>query len=203
MKKAKKTCASVSAGSAMGLARPLEDSLTLANLRVAYSGESAAYDRYLAFAREAGEEGYEPVASLFRAAARSEQIHARNHLEALNGDGGPNPQNTDTTNVQSTRDSLQEAIQGEVYERDEMYPSFLHQARGDGNKQAARSFQLAQKAETQHAALFTQSLQDLERLRGESVVYSVCPVCGFTTANGETTRCPLCSTPAERFEKVS
>src|SRR5262249_47166853 len=139
------------------------ESLTLANLQTAYSDESSARERYLAFARETEEEGYEPVASLFRAAARAEEIHARNHLDAMNGSTALLQIESRSVLVQSTRDSLEDAIQVEVYQRDEIYPSFVHQARVEGNRGAARSFQLAQRVEAQHAVLFTQSLQELER----------------------------------------
>ena len=180
-----------------------EEPVTPANLQTAYSGEMNAHTRYLEFAKEADEEGYAPVASLFRAAARSEQIHANNHAEAIRGLGEePKPQ-LETPVVKSARANLEAAIQGEVYERDEMYPTFVHQARVEGNRAAARTFHLAQKAETEHAALFTEALEQLERLRGEAVVYYVCPVCGFTTAQANGLRCPVCSTAAEQFERVS
>ena len=51
---------------------------TLDNLQAAFNGESNANARYLAFAKKADEEGYGQVASLFRAAARAEEIHAAN-----------------------------------------------------------------------------------------------------------------------------
>lgn len=178
------------------------ESATLANLQTAYNGESNANARYLAFAKEADEEGYAPVASLFRAAARAEEIHARNHQEVILKLGATPKANVETPVVKSTRDNLQVAIQGEVYERDEMYPAFLHQSRAEGIRPASRTFHLAQKAETEHAALFTQALKDLDRLRGEAVIYYVCPVCGFTTAKADGERCPVCSTPTERFEKI-
>ncbi len=42
----------------------------------AFNGESNANARYVAFAVKADEEGYKGVGSLFRAAARAEEIHA-------------------------------------------------------------------------------------------------------------------------------
>ncbi|MGC8494772.1 MAG: ferritin family protein, partial [Syntrophobacteraceae bacterium] len=43
------------------------ESKTLDNLMTAYNGESNARARYLAYAKEADQEGYGKVASLFRA----------------------------------------------------------------------------------------------------------------------------------------
>jgi rubrerythrin len=179
-----------------------QESATLANLQTAYNGETNAHARYLAFAKEADEEGYAPAASLFRAAARAEEVHAKNHAEVIRGLGAEPKATVEAVIVKSTRDNLGTAIKGEIYERDEMYPAFLHQARLERNQPAGRTFHLAQKAETEHAALFTQALQELERLRGEAIVYYVCPVCGFTSAKADGSRCPVCSNPTDRFEKV-
>lgn len=178
-------------------------SVTLANLQTAFNGESNAHARYIAFAKEADQEGYPPVASLFRAAARAEEVHARNHAEVIRGFGVEPEANIEAVIVNSTRDNLEIAVKGEIYERDEMYPSFLHQARLERNRAAGRTFHLALKAETEHAALFAHALRELERLRGEAIVYYVCPVCGFTAAKADGARCPVCSNPTDRFEKVS
>jgi rubrerythrin len=56
---------------------------TLTNLQAAYGGESNAHAKYTAFALKASEEGFQDVASLFRAAARAEQIHAENHARVM------------------------------------------------------------------------------------------------------------------------
>lgn len=102
---------------------------TLDNLQAAFNGESNARARYLAFAAKAGEEGYGPVASLFRAAARAEQIHAANHAEVIRALGAEPVAVIDVPEVKSTALNLEAAIAGETYERDVMYPAFLEQAR--------------------------------------------------------------------------
>jgi rubrerythrin len=179
------------------------EATTPANLQTALGVESHAHARYLEFAKEADEEGYAPVASLFRAAARAEEIHLGNLREVLNGLGLPSAENSDPVVVKSTFENLHAAIRDEVYERDEMYPSFLFQARSEGNRAAARAFHLAQTAESEHADLFSQSLRELERLRGDALVHHVCPVCGLTLADADRSRCTVCSTPIDQFEKVS
>jgi len=191
------------AAAAAAAAAPAPESATLANLQTAYNGETNAQARYLAFAREAGDEGYAPVVSLFRAAAHAEEIHAANHAEAIRHFGAQPKASAEPAIVKSTRENLEAAVKGESYERDEMYPAFLRQARSDGIPSAARTFHLAKKSETEHAALFSLALHELERLRGGSVVYYVCPVCGFTSSKADDTRCPVCATPVNRFEKVS
>jgi len=75
-------------------------SKTDVNLERAYEDECVTYVRYLAFARQAEEEGFQNIAHLFRATAEGETVHALNQLEALEG-------------VKSTEENLRVAIQEE------------------------------------------------------------------------------------------
>ena len=61
---------------------------TLDNLQAGFNGESNAHSRYLAFAEKADQEGYGEVASLFRAAAKAEEVHAANHAAVIKKMGG-------------------------------------------------------------------------------------------------------------------
>src|SRR5579863_7767949 len=79
----------------LGLASPLAFSASgslsatmMNDLQAAFSGESNAHARYLSFAQKADAEGYHGAASLFRAAARAEEIHAGNHAEVIRSAGG-------------------------------------------------------------------------------------------------------------------
>ena len=59
---------------------------TKENLYQAFIGEAKAYFRLLAFAKKADEEGYPQIASLFRAIAEAEKVHAQNgfaHLDRV------------------------------------------------------------------------------------------------------------------------
>jgi rubrerythrin len=162
-------------------------STTLENLQAAFNGESNARVRYLAFAAQAAEEGYGPVASLFRAAARAEEIHAANHAAVIQKLGAVPQADIEAPDIRSTRENLEAAISGETYERDVMYAEFFEQAKMDGIDDAANSFFLAKEVEAEHARLYTGALDGLERLRGGPMTYYVCPVC---------------STPVEMFEEV-
>ncbi len=175
---------------------------TMKNLQAAFSGESNAHARYLAFAKKADAQGYAGVASLFRAAARAEQIHANNHAAVIKKFGGVPEAKIAEPVVNSTRENLQVAIKGESYERDRMYPEFIKQAQSEENADAMRTFQYALAAEAEHAKLYTAALNDLESMRASRVFY-VCPVCGFTTPNMDFERCPTCATSKEHFEQIS
>jgi rubrerythrin len=175
---------------------------TMSNLQAAFDGESNAHARYLAFAEKADAEGYAGVASLFRAATRAEEIHAGNHAAVIKKFGGVPEAKLKDPVVNSTRENLAAAIKGETYERDEMYPAFIRQAKSEANTDALRTFTFARAAEAEHAKLYTEALQDPESMQVSRILY-VCPVCGFTTPEPVSERCPTCATPKERFERVS
>ena len=175
---------------------------TLKNLEAALNGEMNAKARYQQFAAKAEEEGYGPVASLFRAAATAEGIHADNHLKVIVKLSNSPLVKFEIPDVKSTRENLEAAIQGETYERDEMYPAFIAQARADSQAAAEHTFSLALAVEAEHARLYTAALNNLDQLRGDARTYYVCPVCGFTSEQPEFDLCPVCSTPVDQFQEV-
>jgi rubrerythrin len=175
---------------------------TLENLQTAFNGESNAHARYLAFAVKADQEGYGGVASLFRAAARAEEIHAANHLAEIKKLGGSGQAKIESPVVKSTKENLEAAVKGETYERDIMYPDFYMQARAVGNNDAFRTFNYARNAEAEHAKLFMAAFNNLENMRGKATYY-VCTVCGFTTTNLDFAKCHNCFSPKEKFVAVT
>ncbi|HEY6844527.1 MAG TPA: rubrerythrin family protein [Thermoanaerobaculia bacterium] len=185
---------------AVASALPLK---TLDNLQAAFNGESNAHARYLAFANKADAEGYAQAASLFRAAARAEAIHAANHATVIRQLGGEPSADIETPDVKSTRDNLLAAIKGETYERDVMYPEFLKVARAERQTAAIRTFHYAKTAEAEHAALYTASEHNLDSMRAAGVTYYVCTVCGYTTTKINFAKCPSCATPKDRYIAVS
>jgi rubrerythrin len=177
---------------------------TLENLQTAYNGESNAHARYLAFAQKADQEQYGEIASLFRAAAKAESVHAANHAAVIKKLGGSADLKLETPVVKSTKENLEAAIKGETYERDTMYPEFLKQARAEGKRQAVRTLNLALMAETEHAKLYSEALNNLANLKNtKAKEYYVCTVCGFTSAKVDYSKCPACFSHKDKFEKVS
>ena len=177
---------------------------TLDNLQAGFNGESNAHARYLAFAEKADQEGYGEVASLFRAAAKAEEVHAANHAAVIKSLGGTPQAKMETPVVKSTTENLEAAIKGESYERDTMYPEFLKQARAEGNRDAVQTFNFAKTAEAEHARLYSEALKNLPKLKGSKAKdYFVCTVCGYTTAKVDFSKCPSCFTHKDNYEKVS
>lgn len=177
---------------------------TLDNLNAAFNGESNAHARYLAFAAKAGEEGYGEVASLFRAAARAESIHAANHAAVIKKLGGVPKADIQAPDVKSTKENLEAAIKGESYERDTMYPEFLVQARKEGQRDAIETFNFAKSVEAEHAKLYTAALDNLGALKGsQAKPFYVCTVCGNTTAQMNFEKCPVCFNSKDKYVQVS
>ncbi len=175
---------------------------TLKNLQAAFNGESNAAARYTAFAAQADAEGFHKAASLFRAAARAEQIHAANHAAVIRKLGATPEAQIETPVVKSTAENLKAAIAGEEYERDVMYPTFIKEAEAEGVSAALRTFQYALEAETEHARLYTAALSNLQQMKSKTT-YCVCATCGYTVETLTTERCPVCHHPKEKFELIS
>ncbi len=176
---------------------------TLENLQTAFDGESNANAKYLAFAKKADEEGYQKVASLFRAAARSEEIHKNNHAAVITKMGSVPTADIKVVETKSTAENLKGAIEGETYERDKMYPGFLAEARSSGYKDALRTFNFAKMAEGEHAKLYAEALANLDAWKGDKTTFFVCSTCGFTTTDSGLAKCPVDFTPREEFEAIS
>jgi len=165
--------------------------ITLDNLQAAFNGESNASARYAEFAKKADAEGYLAVASLFRAGSKAEDIHARNHAEVIREMGAEPKAVIETAVVKSTAENLQVAIDGEVHERDVMYPDFIKNAKQNKESAAIRTFTFALKTEAEHARLYTHALKHLEKMRAAKTWY-VCAVCGYTVDMLNFVKCLVC-----------
>ncbi len=185
-------------------------SRTKENLEKALAGESEAYVRYLAFAQKADEEGYPGVARLFRAASRSELVHATSHQCAL-GDKIELIENLNSPEkvaeaieklksegrVNGTLENLQTAIDGETHEFKKMYPAMIRDSVEDKDMQARHSFEYARSIEMVHAKMFKKAMSDL--YANPETTYYVCPVCGYTVADEPPKKCPYCGVDAKKF----
>ncbi len=179
-----------------------EGPTTLANLQAAYNGESNAKARYEAFAVKADAEGYLAVGALFRAAAKSESIHATKHGEIIKSLGAEPKAEVGAPDVKSTRENLEAGIKGETEEKETMYPAFIKQAQADKNKRAAMSFKGAMAAEAEHAKLYGAALKDLEGWKAAGKVFLVCQICGYTSMDQSLKKCPVCEAPRTKFDEV-
>jgi rubrerythrin len=176
---------------------------TIENLKAAYNGESTASAKYAAYAEKALGEGYDTIAVLFRATSKSESIHAANHLKVLEKLGAkPDGPQIGSFEVKSTAENLGDAIGGEGYEIDTMYPGFIDVANKEKSKDAVKSFTWAQDTEKKHKVFYQNALDALNN-GGEAGLppsWMVCPVCGNTyDSSSVPAACDFCMTAKEKF----
>ena len=110
--------------------------LTITNLQAAFKGETTASAKYEAYSKKAEEEGLHEIAMLFHAASMAENIHANNHKVVLEVAGQTTPEITPEFTVKSTKENLLDAIEGESYESNTMYPGFMITAKEAKNELA-------------------------------------------------------------------
>jgi rubrerythrin len=163
---------------------------TMDNLAEAFAGESQANRKYLAFAKKADAEGFPQVAKLFRAAAEAETVHAHAHLRVMKGVG-------------DTGSNLKEAVSGEGFEFQEMYPKFVAEAESEGNQAALISFKNALAVEEIHHGLYNAALDAVQGggdLAARPVF--VCGVCGNTVYDEAPETCPICGAMKKNFSEI-
>jgi rubrerythrin len=131
----------------------VKETKTSENLNAAFAGESMANRKYLYFAKIARKLGNEEVAALFEETAHQETGHAFAHLELIY-----------PASDMSVERLLELAIEGELYETNQMYPEFERIAIEEGDKEAAAEF-VEQAAESkEHAKIFEQAAKRFHAL---------------------------------------
>ena len=186
-------------------ASAISQTQTKQNLLTAWKGETTASSKYAAYADQAAKEGYPQIASLFRAASKSEGIHAANHKTVLGKMGGTTPAFTPEFTVKTTKENLADAISGEGNEVMKMYPDYITIAKSEEAMDAAKSMRWAMETEKKHLGFFSNAMKALESNNVASLVkfYWVCPKCGNTyDVDKPESMCSFCGTSSSKFSKV-
>jgi len=164
------------------------------NLKAAFIGESEARNKYTFYADVARKEGYHYIAKIFEETAENEKYHALEEIKMLLGES-------------STRANLKEAVGGENYESEDMYPRYAKEAELEGNQAAAILFNQIAKIEKHHRDRF-QALLDMVNnemvyKRDEPIKWK-CSVCGYVYKGTEPPpRCPYCKHTQEYYEPAN
>jgi len=152
-----------------------------------YAGEAKAALRLRTYASTADKEGLPQVAHLFRAIARSEEIHGERSMRALGM-------------AKDTQTNLEAAFESESKVAGVAYERLLKVATEVGDRGAEIAFSQARDVEAVHARLYRDALNRMADDR--ETTYYVCSVCGYVSDGTLPDRCPVCNVPSERFEKV-
>jgi len=179
--------------------------LIIQNMHDAYKGETTAHFKYAAYSKKAAAEGHPEIALLFKAASGAELIHANNHKVVLIRMGETIPEITPKFTVNSTLANLKDAIEGESYEFNKMYPEFITNANAAGNYMAQISLTYAYKVEQKHRDFYIAALAAMEAGKDNTLakVYFLCPTCGNTYATTAPSRCEISMTDSKLFIKVA
>lgn len=177
---------------------------TVADLQAAYADEINGKARYEAFAIQADKEGCTSVARLFRAAARSEAIHASRCANALRGMSVEPAAKVAAPIVKSTRENLAAALASELgEEKEKATAAVTTPAAGGGlSTPGAKPFQVSLATEVEHARMLRQAQDNFEEWKRDNKMFWVCPRCGYTMMNQPPPHCPVCQNHRPDFEAI-
>jgi len=185
---------------------------TVENLFLAFIGESMARNRYTMYASIARKEGYGLVSAIFLETADQEKEHGSWYyrmLQELKKDENFDALKVNTegpTLSGTTKENLKEAIAGENYEWQTMYPDIAKTAEKDGYKAIAARVRSIARSEQHHAERYGKLLKlvgdDAFFKRGKKVIW-VCMNCGFEMeldSIPENFKCPSCEHDRSYFK---
>lgn len=175
--------------------------ITTENLQTAYKKALTHQQMYTAFIPQAEKERMPVVANLYKAAARCEEIHARNHAALIRQEGAePAAFTPDKVVVGTTIQTLKMAVNSEEIEGESMYPNLLRTADAENLPEAVKQFQQTMDSDLRHKELFQEALDKSGKI--SKVPYFVCPQCGYILTSDKTEECPVCKTAKAKFEKI-
>lgn len=173
------------------MANKYKGTQTEKNLMAAFAGESEARNKYTYFAARAKKEGYEQIAALFLKTAENEKEHAKLWYKELYG-------------IESTKENLETAANGENYEWTDMYEGFAKTAEEEGFKELAARFRLVAAIEKHHEERYRALLKNVEMqevFKKSEVKIWECRNCGHIIVGMEAPEvCPTCLHPQSYFE---
>jgi len=181
--------------------KTIQPTVTIENLHTAYAKEMNRHKMYDSFTARALKDKMKNVAQLYRALARSEEIHALNHIKLLKSlNIEPRQPQDEPVTVGTTLQTLKMALSMEEIECGSMYPSLIRTAELEKQPKAVKQFQIIQDADSKHGELLRYAVDrggDIPPLK-----YLVCPGCGYVLTTEQTDECPACKGKVANFEKI-
>lgn len=173
-------------------------SQTQQNLLKAFTGESAARNKYTQFAKMARKENLEWIARVFEETAENERVHAGELFELINGPVST-PLNMEIKPFSNTSDNLKMAAEGEKYEWTTMYPDFEKAAIADKEAEPTRLFGNLKKVEEKHEEryiIIARKLDSKTLYDSDAELEWKCVNCGYIyKGKAPPVKCPVCLKP--------
>jgi rubrerythrin len=161
--------------------KSLKGTKTEQNLLKAFAGESQAKNRYEFAAKVAKEEGFEQISGIF--------------LTTASYPAGK---------IESTKDNLFAAAEGEHEEWSDLYPSFARTAEEEGFKNISAAFKAIAQAEKGHEERYRKLLENVMQdkvFQRDDKVFWYCRKCGYIHFGTKPLKnCPACLHPEAYFE---
>jgi rubrerythrin len=181
---------------------PVKQTITNENLQTAYAKQMRQHFMYAKFVRPAEKEKQVNTANLYRAIARSEEIHAANHSSLMRARGiEPKAPQYDSVAVGTIVQTLKMSMGSEDIETESMFPNLIRTAGLEKDTVAMNQFQMTMEADNRQSELLKDAADHLGKI--PKVPYLVCPGCGYIITSEQTEECPVCHARKEKFEKIS
>ena len=173
-------------------------------LKMVIKGEREAVAYYKEYSKVAEKEDLPNISRLFKALVVAENVHIKNHLNAL---GEEVIKGDIEITSSSTLENLQSAINGEKEESKKLYPKLIKSIKSDTKesygKVAQLSMEWAMKVEKGHAKLLKLALKSLKSGKDLDVkTIRVCRVCGNISTTDDDASCDVCGHDYQFFTEV-
>ena len=178
---------------------------TIDNVMNTYKNEVTASSKYIDYAQKAEEEGYHPIAILYKAVSISAHIQAQNNKLVLEASLVSAPTITPVFEVKTTKQNLQDDIYGDAQKANMIYSSYLKIAGFANNQMAYTSICYDKETEKKHRVFYEKALENINSNTVLSMpsVYFVCPICGNTYETSAPKYCDFSLTNRDKFIKIS
>ncbi len=174
----------------------IKNTNTETNLIKAFIRESIAKNKYELFAEKSKQEGYEVIYDTFKKIADNEHEHSKIFSSFLDTTTKDILTTYVNTKVNTTYDTLEDAIKSESEEADNLYPTFAKVAEKEGFTIIADKFRYISKIEESHLKTFKDTLDSLKSntiFASKTIVTWECRACGHTYQSKEALgKCIVC-----------
>ncbi len=173
---------------------------TIENLKAAYALEVKRANWYEQFSKQAQKENLGDIAVLFRALARSEQVHAERAAKLLRSKGiEPSTPTIESIVPGKARQYLKRSLSEENLEQG-LYAMDTTKALEESFTEAADWFKQALDADARHIRLLKKAIE-LET-NFARLPYLMCPECGYIVGSDKIEECQVCKAPKDKFQKI-
>ena len=157
------------------------------------------------FATKADSEGFLNAGSFFRAATRSLNILAAQYSESVKKLGGTPAAKADELPpvVKTTKENLQVFSNLLTTRRTGALSDASTRHRTGPNREATKTLHYEREALTELARFSSDAAESLDKLKGAKKDFFISRPCGFVTDKLVASKCPVCKTGKDQFEKIN